>query len=102
VSIYAVAFLVAAIAGADKAHSAPVWAAGMETGDLSEWGLGSSRDTAPCYREVTTEQARTGMYSLKTLREVRLRVASTGTLKHRLVGPTTIQLGITYRFLAFR
>lgn len=57
--------LVALIVGVSDTRSAIIWKAGMETGDVSEWGPHSSQDTQPCHRTVTTKQPRTGAYSLR-------------------------------------
>ena len=51
--------------GAAPARAAVVWSAGMETGDISEWGPHSSQDTGACDRSVTTERAHSGTHSLK-------------------------------------
>lgn len=51
--------------GAATAPAAVVWSAGMETGDISEWGPHSSQDSGSCSRSVTTELAHSGTHSLK-------------------------------------
>ncbi len=55
----------AALLFAAPAPAAVVWSAGMETGDISEWGAHSSQDTGACDRSVTTERAHSGTRSLK-------------------------------------